>query len=235
MSTFFVNGQEVGFADGSESLLTFLREGLNLTGTKNGCSEGACGTCTVVVDGKAVRACIPPISKLVGKHVTTIEGLTERERAVYAYAFSKTGAVQCGFCTPGMVMSGKALLLQTPDPTSEQVRQALRGNICRCTGYVKIEEAILLAGRMFREGEAVPEPRLTGRLGEDFFRVDAAEKTLGTGLYTDDITLDGMVYAKVLRSKYPRARIVDIDYSLAALHPDYIQVITAEDVPGNIK
>jgi len=175
MSTFFVNGQEVGFADGNETLLTFLRERLALTGTKNGCSEGACGTCTVVVDGKPIRACIPPIAKIAGKHVTTIEGLTERERAVYAYAFSKTGAVQCGFCTPGMVMSGKALLAACPDPTSEQVRQALRGNICRCTGYVKIEEAILLAGRMFREGVDVPEPRFTGRLGEDFFRVDAVE------------------------------------------------------------
>jgi len=235
MSTFFVNGQEVSFVDGGETLLTFLRERLALTGTKNGCSEGACGTCTVVVDGKATRACIPPISKIAGKHVTTIEGLTERERAVYAYAFSKTGAVQCGFCTPGMVMSAKALLAQTTDPTSEQVRQAIRGNICRCTGYVKIEEAILLAGRMFREGEAVPESRFTGKLGEDFFRVDAVEKTLGTGIYVDDMRVPGMVYGAVLRSAYPRARVLGIDATRALEHPDAIRVITAEDIPGENK
>ena len=235
MNTLFVNGQELQFADGNETLLHFLRDRLGLTGTKNGCNEGACGTCTVVVDGKAVKACIPTLSKLAGKSVTTIEGLTERERAVYAYAFSKTGAVQCGFCTPGMVMSAKALLAQTANPTSEQVRQALRGNICRCTGYVKIEAAILLAARMFREETAVPKVTFTGRLGEDFFRVDAVEKTLGTGIYVDDMRVPGMVYAAVLRSQYPRARVLGIDVSRAMTHPDAIRVITAADIPGKNK
>jgi len=235
MSSFFVNGKEVHFTNGSVTLLSFLRDQLRLTGTKNACNEGACGTCTVVIDGKAVKACIPTLSKLSGKSVITIEGLTERERAVYAYAFSKTGAVQCGFCTPGMVMSAKALLGQTANPTSDQVRQALRGNICRCTGYVKIEEAILLAGQMFREGAPVPEVSFTGKLGEDFFRVDAVEKTLGTGMYVDDMQVPGMVYAAVLRSKYPRARVLGIDLSAAMAHSDAIRVITAADIPGENK
>jgi len=235
MNTFFVNGQGVQFDDGSERLLSFLRDRMGLTGTKNGCNEGACGTCTVVVDGKHVKACIPTLSKLSGKRVTTIEGLSERERAVYAYAFSKTGAVQCGFCTPGMVMSAKALLDQVPDPTLRQVRQAIRGNICRCTGYVKIEEAITLAGQMFRTGDAVPEVQFTGKLGEDFHRVDAVEKTLGTGIYVDDMRVDGMVYAGVLRSQYPRARVLAIDAARALAHPDTIRVITAADIPGENK
>jgi len=213
----------------------FLRDDLRLTSVKEGCGEGACGTCMVLVDGKTMRACIPAVSKLEGKNVITVEGLSEREKEVYAYAFAAMGAVQCGFCIPGMIISAKGLLDINPDPGRAEVKKALRGNICRCTGYVKIEDAILMAAKMLREGTDIPEKRITGKLGEDFFRVDAVEKTLGTGLYADDLVVDGMVYAKGLRSKYPRARIVSIDASAAETHPDCIRVITADDVPGNIK
>ncbi|MCL2842772.1 MAG: selenium-dependent xanthine dehydrogenase [Oscillospiraceae bacterium] len=232
MSQFFVNNQPVTMTKPGQTLLPFLREQLGLTGTKDGCSEGACGTCTVLVDHRAMRACILTADKLAGKHVSTIEGLNQQERAVYAYAFAKTGAVQCGFCTPGMVMSAKALLANSPNPSSAQVRQALRGNICRCTGYVKIEDAILLAARLFREGGEMPQPTLTGRLGEDFHRIDAGEKTLGTGIYVDDMTLPGMVFAGALRSRFPRAKILAIDTHRAAAHPDCIRIITAADIPG---
>ena len=232
MDSFFVNGREVASTEGDKSLLQFLRDNLGLTGTKDGCSEGACGTCTVLIDGKAVKACIPKVKSLGGKRIITIEGLTEREKEVYVYAFSKTGAVQCGFCIPGMVIAAKALLAQRPDPDLKQVKNALRGNICRCTGYVKIEEAILLAARLLREGGEVPRETFSGKLGEGFFRVDAGPKTLGTGLYVDDIKVEGMVYAAALRSKYPRARVLAIDGKRALAHPDAIRIITAADIPG---
>jgi len=232
MSMFFVNGQEVRSIDGDKNLLDFLREDLGFVGTKRGCDGGACGTCTVNVGGRAVRACVSKVANVAGEQIVTIEGLSMRERAVYAYTFAKTGAVQCGFCTPGMVMRARALLAEIPNPDRARVRRAIQGNICRCTGYVKIEEAILLAARFLREGTEIPETVFTGCLGEDFFRVDAMEKTLGTGIYVDDMTVPGMVYAGALRAKYPRARVLSIDDTRAMLHPDAIRVITAADIPG---
>ena len=227
-----VNGQVVNSPHESKRLLQYLRDDLCLTSVKEGCGEGACGSCMVLVDGKATRACIPTMAKVAGKHILTVEGLSAREREVYAYAFAATGAVQCGFCIPGMVISAKALLDQTPDPTREEVKKAIRFNICRCTGYIKIEDAILLAAKLLREGKPLPQHDFTAKLGEDFHRLDAVEKTLGTGLYADDMVVDGMVYAKGLRLEYPRARVISIDVSEAKKHPDYIRVITAADIPG---
>jgi len=208
---------------------------MRLTSVKEGCGEGACGACMVLVDGKPTRACIPAVSKLAGKTVVTVEGLAPREKEVYAYCFAAAGAVQCGFCTPGMVISAKGLLDCNPSPTRAEIKKAIRGNICRCTGYVKIEDAIMTAAKLLSESLPVPGPEFTGKTGEDFFRVDAGEKTLGTGLFTDDVSVEGMVFAKALRSKYPRARVLKIDYTQAAEHPDCMRVITAEDVPGKIK
>ena len=237
MPSFKINGCDVASDAPNRKLLTFLREDLGLAGTKDGCSEGACGACTVLVDGKATRACVPSLAKLEGKSVVTIEGLTAREKAVYSYSFAKAGAVQCGYCIPGMVMSAKALLDVNPDPAPADVKKAIRGNICRCTGYVKIEDAIMLAARLFREDAPVPQENFTGKLGEDFPRLDAQEKTLGTGLYVDDLGPDypglaGMLYATGVRSKYPRARVLGINASKALEHPDVVRVITADDIPG---
>ena len=227
-----VNGKDYESARDMK-LLVFLREELHLTGTKDGCSEGACGACTVLVDGRKTKACVPLLSKLEGRRIVTIEGLSDREKAVYSYAFAKAGAVQCGFCTPGMVMSAKSLLDENLNPGPEDVKKAIRGNICRCTGYVKIEDAIMLAARILREGLDVPspddDPALSGRMA----RVDAEEKTLGTGIYTDDIHLEGMLYGKCLRSAYPRARVLSIDTSRAIRHPSCVRIITAADVPVN--
>lgn len=237
MPSFQVNGRTVSTENASQKLLSFLRDELRLTGTKDGCSEGACGACTVLVDGKTTRACIPSLAKLEGKSVVTIEGLSQREKDVYAYSFGKVGAVQCGYCIPGMVMSAKALIDANPEPTVEDVKKAIRGNICRCTGYVKIEEAILLAAEMFRLDAPVPTEHYSGMLGESIPRLDATEKTLGTGLYVDDMGpdypgLEGMLYATGVRSKYPRAKVLKIDASKALEHPDVVRVITAEDIPG---
>ena len=128
MAVFFVNGRQVDCPE-NKKLIRFLRDDLHLTSVKNGCSEGACGTCTVVIDGKAVKACVQQTDRMEGKHIVTCEGLSAREREVYAYAFTEAGAVQCGFCTPGMVMSTKALLDSEPQPTPEQVKIAIRLNI----------------------------------------------------------------------------------------------------------
>ena len=226
-----VNGKEYESLQDMK-LLRFLRDHLHLTGTKDGCSEGACGACTVLVDGKKTKACVPMLSKLEGRSVVTIEGLSDREKEVYAYAFGKAGAVQCGFCTPGMVISAKSLIDTEPNPTPAQVKAAIRGNICRCTGYVKIEEAIMLAAAIFR-GEASIEEDDEASLSHSPIRIDAKEKTLGTGIYTDDIHLDGMLYGKCLRSPYPRARLTGLDTSAALAHPDCVAVITAKDVPCN--
>ncbi len=227
-----INGKEV-VTEKDKKLLAFLRDDMRLTSVKDGCSEGACGTCTVIIDGKAVRACIQPISKLNGKSIITVEGLTEREREVYAYSFAEEGAVQCGFCIPGMVMSAKALLDVNNNPTSEEIKKAIRGNICRCTGYVKIESAIKRAAKFFRENLEIPDPEFTGRIGESFHRLDAYEKTLGTGSYVDDIVVDGMIYGKALRAKYPRARVIKIDIRKAKEHEDVVAILTAKDVKNN--
>ena len=235
MINLIVNNEKVSCMDENKSLINYLRDDLRLTSVKEGCGTGACGTCMVLVDGKPTRTCILTTKKVEGKSVITVEGLSQREKEVYSYAFSAAGAVQCGFCIPGMVISAKALLDNNSMPTRAEIKKAIKANICRCTGYVKIEDAILLAGKMFSENTPIPQNEFTGKLGEDFFRVDAAEKTLGTGLYADDMVVDGMVYAKALRTKYPRARILSIDITQAQAHPDCIRIITASDVPGDIK
>ena len=135
-------------ADGSKRLLDFIREDLHLTGTKEGCGEGECGACTVLMDGEAVHSCLTLAAQLNGRHVETIEGLEKSgELDILQRAFVEEIAVQCGFCTPGMIMSAKALLLKNPNPTPEEIRTALSGNICRCSGYVQIVNAVSRAAR----------------------------------------------------------------------------------------
>ena len=234
MATFTVNGQTVQ-AEKNQKLIRFLRDELRLTSVKDGCSEGACGTCHVLIDGKATKACVPSTDKLEGKTVLTVEGLSDWEKAVYTYAFGKAGAVQCGFCIPGMVISAKTLLDANPAPTREEAAFAIRNNICRCTGYVKIIDGILLAAEIFRSGK-LPEEKETGYgVGERAVRVDVAEKVQGYGKYPDDLYVDGMLYAGAVRSKYPRARVLAIHKEKAEALPGVVGVYTAEDIPGEIK
>jgi len=234
MATFTVNGQTVQ-AEKNQKLIRFLRDELRLTSVKDGCSEGACGTCHVLIDGKATKACVSSTDKLEGKTILTVEGLSDWEKTVYTYAFGKAGAVQCGFCIPGMVISAKALLDANPTPTREEAAFAIRNNICRCTGYVKIIDGILLAAEILRSGK-LPEEEKTGYgVGERAVRVDVAEKVQGYGKYPDDLYVDGMLYAGAVRSKYPRARVLAIHKEKAEALPGVVGVYTAEDIPGEIK
>lgn len=146
---FVLNGEPVKLAVFPNStLLTILRDNFGLLGTKKGCGRGECGSCTVLVDGRAVNSCLLPALKIHGCRVETIEGLAKGQRLhPLQEAFIETGAVQCGYCTPGMIMAAKAFLEENPNPLREEVKAAISGNICRCTGYVKIEEAVLLAAQ----------------------------------------------------------------------------------------
>lgn len=231
MATFFVNGQSVT-VDKNQKLIRYLRDTMHLTSVKDGCSEGACGTCTILMDGKPVRACIQQTEKLEGKNITTVEGLSDWEKEVYTFAFGEAGAVQCGFCIPGMVICAKGLIDQNPDPTREEVAAAIRGNICRCTGYVKIMDGIMLAAKIFRQG-SIPAPGADDwKVGSRVHRIDVAEKVQGYGKYPDDVYVDGMCYGSAVRSEYPRARVLSIDTSEAEALPGVVCVLTAKDIPG---
>lgn len=236
--TFRVNGREYT-VDENRPLLGFLREELKLKSAKDGCSEGACGACMVMCDGRNVRACVLTTKLAAGRDIVTVEGLTHEEQEAFVYAFGAVGAVQCGFCIPGMVISGAACVRKNPSPTEADVKRAIRGNVCRCTGYKKIIEGILLAAAILRGDEQI-DPALergdTYGVGERAFRVDVRKKVLGFGKYPNDLDerdFPGMVYASAVRSKHPRARVLSIDAKRACALPGVLGVLTADDVPVN--
>ena len=230
MAVFSVNGRTVT-VEKNQKLIRYLRDELQLTSVKDGCSEGACGTCHVLIDGKLTKACIPMTDKLDGRSVLTVEGLSDFEKEAYTYAFGKAGAVQCGFCIPGMIMAAKSLIDVNSDPTREEAAHAIRNNICRCTGYVKIIDGILLAAKVIREG-IIPSENNDYEVGSHVSRIDVAEKVQGYGKYPDDIYIDGMCYGSAVRSAYPRARVLSIDTSEAEKLPGVVCVLTAKDIPG---
>lgn len=213
------------------NLLDFLRDEAQVTSVKNGCSEGACGACMVLVEEKAMQACLLTMAKVNGKRLMTVEGLSDTEKEAYARAFAEAGAVQCGFCIPGMIISAKALLDKNLNPSAKEIKEAIRGNICRCTGYVKIEQAIGLAAGILR-GESQAKPSVQAGIGTSLPRIDAREKVLGTGQYVDDMQIKSMLYGAVLRTIVPRALVKGIDVAAARAYPGVESVLTAEDVPG---
>ncbi len=236
MYSFTVNGKSVE-TEKEVSLLRFLRDDLKLKSIKDGCSQGACGTCTIIIDGKATRACVMTTKRAQGMNIVSVEGLSEEEKEIFVYAFGSKGAVQCGFCIPGMVMSGKALIDKNPNPTEADIKEAIKGNICRCTGYKKIIEAIDLVAQIKRGDRQVDKELEKGDkfgVGSNAFRIDVREKVLGYGEYVDDVEMEDMLHVSAVRTKYPRARILDIDFSEALKLEGVVAVYTAEDVP-NIK
>lgn len=233
----WINGQEVA-VDPERKLIDILRRDLRLKSVKDGCSEGACGTCTVIIDGKATKACVQKAGRLEGKHIVTVEGLSPREKDVFVYAFGEVGAVQCGFCIPGMVMCGKALIDVNPTPTRLDITAAIRNNICRCTGDKKIIDGIALAAELLRDDKPIPVVGGYRGVGEHCQRVNVKTKVLGTGKYTDDlddVDLPGMCYGSAIRSAYPRAVVKAIHTEKAKALPGVVCVLTAEDIPGSVK
>jgi len=217
--------------DPRRTLLDVLRDDLQLTGTKRGCDDGACGTCVITIDGAMARACRVSAENAAGKAILTIEGLgSAGQLHPLQDAFIEADAVQCGFCTPGAIMAAKALLDRNATPTRAQIAKALGSNLCRCTGYVSILDAVERVARPEHSTKtathALPAPAELHR------RFDARDKVRGTALYAADLTMPGMLHAAILRSPHAHAEVLAIDASAARKMPGVIAVVTASDVPG---
>ncbi len=229
-----INGKERVIKERLErNLLQYLREELGLMGTKDGCSQGHCGACTVIVDGRARLACRLQLEKLAGSQVETIESLgPEDEPHPLQVAFREAGAIQCGFCTPGMIMAAKALLDREPDPDEGQIKKALQANLCRCTGYIKIVEAVQLAAR-YLKGEMPQVPgESIARIGAEIRKNDALEKARGEPVYVDDLTRENMLHGKLHLSSEPHARILQVDIEQALQVRGVVRILLAGDIPG---
>lgn len=232
---FVLNGKSIDYhGDPEARLLDYLRLECNLTSVKKGCNyEGACGCCTVQLNDKTILSCSTKMKVVANGTLTTVEGIASRMQAVLADAFAEKGGVQCGYCTPGIIMEAKVLLERNPDPTADDVRKALRRNLCRCTGYQKIIDSILLAARVLREGGQVQADDRTGKVGMRFRKVNSRLAAMGKLTFVDDIRCPGTKHAALKFSDHPRAKILSIDTS-AALHlKGVIRVFTFEDIPGN--
>ncbi len=230
---FTLNGSAVS-ADvrPGEHLLEMLRDRCGITSVKDGCApEGSCGACTVIVDGKAVVSCAQPAGRFAGRAVTTQEGLPAAGRRMWADCFVAAGASQCGFCSPGILMKAEVLLAKKPEPTRAEVAAALAGNLCRCTGYVKIIDAIMLAAGV-RQGRPLPSIDHSGRVGSPTARYQGRELALGDKPYINDMTMPGMLHGAIRFADHPRAVVRAVDTSRALAHPGVLAVLTAGDVPG---
>ncbi len=233
-----VNGRRVTKPAGSHMrLLDYLRDELNLTGTKEGCGAGECGSCSVFVDGKLMKSCLMPVAKADGATIETIEGLARDGNLDFLQrAFHKTGASQCGYCIPGMVMAATSALRENPLADVEEIKERLGGNICRCTGYSKIFEAVEIARDVTNGALPITALDAPGAgesyIGNNVRRLDAPSKVTGALRYAGDMVMPGMLHMQVLRSPHPHALIKSIDTNAAEAMPGVACVITADDVPG---
>jgi 4-hydroxybenzoyl-CoA reductase subunit alpha len=234
-----VNGTEQELAvSPATTLLDLLRDQLNLTGTKRGCELGDCGACTILMDGKAVNSCLVLAVEAEGKNIITIESLASGEELhPIQRAFVEKGAIQCGYCTPGMILRTKSFLDENPDPDTEEIKEALTGNLCRCTGYSKIFEAVetavdYLNGKEPEKIEYQPQKSAMNLsvVGKRLPKIDAPDKATGRALYTDDITLPNMIYGKLLLSPVPHAKIKSINTKKAKSLPGVKLILKGEDV-----
>ena len=233
MIRFNLNGKTVEYnGDINRSLLEYLRNDLHLTAAKDGCSgQGVCGACSVEVNGSIKMACRIKMSDLSEAIIYTLEGLPNNFREILAHHFATKGAVQCGFCSPGMIMRARGLWLSNPKATRSDIIRAIAPNLCRCTGYVKIIDAIQHA---FAElnGQALPKNNTGARIGERYPKYQAKETALGQRPFVDDMFVDGMLYGALKFSDHPRAKVLKIDTSKALSVQGVVKVITATDIPG---
>jgi aldehyde oxidoreductase len=231
-----INGKErEAQVDPKRRLLDYLREEMGLMGSKNGCNTGHCGTCTVIIDGKAKRSCAVTMAYCENKTIETIESLGSQEKLhPLQYAFIEEGAVQCGFCTPGMIMSCKALLDENLNPSEEEIRHALRHNLCRCTGYEAIFRAVNRAAAIMR-GEETYEPGHYDKglyVGQNVPKKDGIAKVIGAPIFADDLKEAAMLYGVPLFSEHAHAQILSVKTDEAEAVPGVVQVATYQDVPG---
>lgn len=234
-----VNGRKISRqANPSQRVLDFLRDDLHMTGTKEGCGAGECGTCSVFVDGVLVKSCLLPVAKIAGRKVDTIESLAvSGEMSAVQKAFHKSGASQCGYCIPGMVMAATAALRLNPEADREEIKERLGGNICRCTGYQKIFDAVEMArdylnGKLSTTAFDELDADDGKYIGVNVRRIDAPSKVTGALRYAGDMVLPNMLHVQVLRSPHPHARIVSIDVTDAEALPGVEAIVTCADVPG---
>ena len=230
---FVLNGNEVSVESDHAHLLAALRNELGITSTKDGCSpSGQCGCCTVLVDGKAMVSCVTSLEKVVGKEVTTLEGFDPTERDRLARAFASKGALQCGFCTPGIVVRAKALIDQKgSDLDRRTIEGRLGAHLCRCTGYTKIIEAI----ELLASGDPIPNPELPAGIGKSGAKYEGEELALGDRGYIDDLSIYGMLHASLRLTDHARADVLRINTTAAEAVPGVVAVFTAKDVPGELK
>lgn len=233
-----VNGRKVcKYVAPAMRLADFLREELHLIGTKKGCNAGECGTCSVLIDGVLKKSCLIPVMKANHREIVTIEGIGKAGLSIIQRCFLKVGAVQCGYCTPGMIMAATTILKENRHPDKVEIRRRLGGNICRCTGYAKIIEAIELARDILNHEiseeclEVIP-PSTGKTIGSCVERVDARGKMTGALEYAADMEMPRMLHIHLVRSKEVHAEILKIDYEKALEMPGVETVITSEDVPG---
>jgi len=234
-----VNGTDIQVQlppDEDLTLLDVLRDQLGITSPKNGCQPQAqCGCCTVLIDDKAMLSCALKPEKAAGKSITTLEGLDEEHRQQIADSFVVCGGVQCGFCIPGMAMRGVSLCQKKSDPSREEITQALKPHLCRCTGYTQIVDSIDLYAKR-RRGESVPGPSEadgSGKVGSSLARFAGHDAVLGDRKFVDDMSVVGMLYGAVRLTDHPRAKVLSIDASRALALEGVHRVVTAEDVPGD--
>lgn len=234
MIRFTLNGEHKSYeGDGDLPLLKWLRNHEKIRSVKDGCSgQGACGACLLEMNGKAVLSCRVPMKKVEGAEIVTIEGFPPVLKDILAKAFVSKGAVQCGFCTPGFLSRTKILLEQTALPTREQIKKAFAANICRCTGYVKIIDAVIAAAEAIHGRK---ELELSGDfgIGKSSPKHEAYEKALGRSEFIDDMVIEGMLFGALRFSDHPRAEVLSIEVEKAEKFPGVIRVFTAKDIPGD--
>ncbi len=232
--TLTVNGQQYSVSVTPQTqLMDVLRDELHLTGTKDGCATGHCGSCMVISNGEPVRSCLIPMKRAEGANVTTIEAVADADGKLHPVqqAYVEQGATQCGFCTPGFVMATIALLEKNPNPTLQEIHDGHKWNICRCTGH----NAIIRAVQQAAGQQVAPLPAVKQSLkaiSQPLPRPDAVEKVTGKGIYADDLYVDGMLHVRALRSQYPHARLLKVDVSKAKALAGVVTVLTAADIPG---
>ncbi len=233
MISFTLNNEAKTYSgDENLSLMKYLREIEGITSVKNGCDgQAACGACMVEMNGKPTLSCVTPMKKVEGATIFTLEGFPEKVKETLARAFVKQGAVQCGFCTPGILTRTKILLEENSNPTEEEIRKALRLNFCRCTGYQKIVQAIQLGSEALQKNQDI-EIDFPGRVGTRHPKYEAYQRALGQAPFVDDLRFPGMIFGALKFSDHPRARILRIHTAKAEQLPGVLRVFTAGDIPG---